>query len=329
MLNSPVYQPLRFVAKQLIAEIFTYLPARRNSISLPSPGIILISEKDPRDLFLLVEILQTIHTGLPFTFHFNNTLKSFSQILQNSGFIPPILLPPLKKSHTFLQALAKINPLQEKTISTSTDDLVERILKSLQAGHHYLLYESECLPDSLEDVLLALVKAEGSERFLDIQLTYDYITAIRSNVHIAFSQPFVIQNDDNTLSDLQQIRKRQFTMTPGHLLSYAIYSNDMQTGLSRQFLFYKMNRLANALYREKTCRVSRECLEYSYDELFAVPLKNAKDLGYLDYLEKRYCRNRKSENTRTKWNPFFRHYLDLEPIQTILDKLWREAVDYD
>ncbi|MEM7179665.1 MAG: hypothetical protein AAF518_02050 [Spirochaetota bacterium] len=327
MLEQLPFQPLKLSSDFLLEDSFVYLPGKRKKISLPSPSIVLIPQKDPRDLFLLPQIVNSLQTQAFYHTSFTKTLHNFQHYLQTCGFFPNKLFSTLKNSLNLL----KIYELFDE-FRVSPSQLLLTIQTSLQKGCHFLLYEGECLPEQWEDVVFSLLSSSEEERFVYVNLSYDYITAAKSNIHISFSGPFILHKQekrDEVIKELFSKQKQTFTLTPGHLFSYTLFSPDMQTGISRQYLFYKMNRLANIVYREKTCNVSQECLEYSYDELFATPLQEAKRNGYITYKNKKYIQKPKLRDALSIGNIYYKQYYDLQFIVPILDKNWNEVADYD
>ena len=188
MLEQLIFQPLKLSSDFLIDESFNYLPGKRKKINLPTPGIILIPQKDPRDLFLLPEIVNCVQTTMSFQTSFTKTLHNFHHYLDDCGFFPLELFSTLKNSLNVLKIYELFHDFRR-----ANEQLLPSIKISLQQGHHFLLYEGECSPEKLEDIVFSLVSSSQEERFVFANLSYDYITASKSKIYISFSDPFIIR----------------------------------------------------------------------------------------------------------------------------------------
>lgn len=170
---------------------------------------------------------------------------------------------------------------------------------------------------------------------LQINLSYDLLSENGIKAHIYPGRPFYIRRE-NSRSHIAQLLLREsitgFTLSPGHLFAYGLFSEDIKNGVSRHFFFYKMNRLANALYREKFCNVSDKCLESSYEELFADYIYFAKKNAYIEYNQKKYYGTNKLYEIYSpldKLNLYYQHYLELAPLHISMNHFWREVDEHD
>lgn len=183
--------------------------------------------------------------------------------------------------------------------------------------------------------------------FPNINCNYITIT-YKNNIHI---KPIVYLNFTFQGCSLSQILEKReplksiqknlvsnITIFPIHLFSYALFSSEIHEGIARKYIFYKMNRLANSLFKNKVYVVSRECLEQSYDELFAILLQDAIDNGYLTYKpQKKYkateklfkmIEGLKTPNQNSE-NVYAKSYFELKPKIKILDQIWKDIEIYD
>ncbi|MCB1193226.1 MAG: hypothetical protein H7A23_10295 [Leptospiraceae bacterium] len=167
-------------------------------------------------------------------------------------------------------------------------------------------------------------------------ITYNNVSFPKPTLHLQFSY----SNETITqLLDHKQPNKNiidshraKIVITTAHLLSYALFTNDIKEGVSRRFLFYKMNRLANSIYRDKVYTIERECLEQSYDELFADMLQKTIDEGYLTYNPtKKYKATDKLFTSMFQNSNFIYcfYYNQLQFKINLLNQIWKDIEVYD
>lgn len=181
-------------------------------------------------------------------------------------------------------------------------------------------------------------------KYIQFTLTYDYLFSEGLKVHVGQSDSFKISNQKSAsrITGMMKLkRSRGITLTAGNLFSFVLFCPELKEGTSRQFLFYKMSRFANHIYREQICNVATECLEMSYDDLFAEMLYNAKESGYLsfDKSSKKYKATDKlvippdiSEIPPLKLreeNIYLYHYLQVHIFSKRFQVIWNEMEIYD
>lgn len=201
-----------------------------------------------------------------------------------------------------------------------------------------------CIYDAIHpkvyELCNVLIQTYGSIYFKICRAVTDILTDSKPKLHIASCPPIFVHNKNIlqvSSSAWNHLQENTIVVTPAHLLSYSLFSQEMEMGLSRQLLFYKMNRLANGIYREKIANISIESLQYSYDELFAECIHELKKNEYLVYKDKKYISTDKLKSLKNhlvKNNTVFHgvwldYYLQLIPIKNKIDPIWEQTEEYD
>ncbi|MCB1158551.1 MAG: hypothetical protein KDK45_13695 [Leptospiraceae bacterium] len=272
------------------SSVQVYFPRKKSRLKVPESTLLLLNSNKPFDYLLFPHIDRICHRkDRKLFFPVQHAKKQFLGFYQkkNPRFfwdtIEQVSLFPLIDTrfdfktdfHSFLS--------DEETKQES----IRSILKALESKQHPVLYSEE-FPEKISSfpfILQSLLQEKEKLLVLQINLSYDLLSENGIKAHIYPGRPFYIRRE-NSRSHIAQLLLREsitgFTLSPGHLFAYGLFSEDIKNGVSRHFFFYKMNRLANALYREKFCNVSDKCLESSYEELFADYIYFAKKNAYIE-----------------------------------------------
>jgi hypothetical protein len=182
-----------------------------------------------------------------------------------------------------------------------------------------------------------------SVNFLQLTLTYDYLISKNATLHITESGQLRFEPNEKLKTIASTIRLRRSLntiLTPGNLFSFALFSGEFKIGISRNFLFYKMSRFANLVYKEKICRVNRQCLEVSYDDLFSEMIFGAEQNGFISYNKNSkqyfgsdklyaYSKNKKySHESLLRENIYRFHFYQLFMFHRKFTKIWNEIEVY-
>jgi hypothetical protein len=297
---------------------------------LPEKTIVLVTSKKEKDIFLLPEILKMLPGFKDFSVPAFGKYKEFSfgrgktGLMQKTGILSLIL------------KYSGVRQIEFKD-QNLTDTIVSEILNEVRKDKLVVLFRSEFqdqFPDKnvLSILLYEIGKKDKDNHYIIISPTYDTLFSNKEIVHLKRSDFFQIKHDESPISISTLLNFKSsicITLTPGNLFSYALYSQELKEGISRSFLFYKMNRLANTIYREKYCVVARECLEQSYDELFAELMEEAINNGYMKYENKKCYGTKKLYEDSNPENIYLFHLDQLKLFRNAFQKIWQDVEVYD
>ena len=352
---------LKCLSKFFFKDVKYYLHTGIESrLHLPYPTTIFINNVEERDVLLsayLADIF-SIKARLFFPVQMNLSDRKFPSetkslikkiiraVILHLSLIPICLRVAGAKNVTkdIFNLLKSIRRNTSFTIYEKFQSFKEQISKRktfVLFGHEIGNGETDI--ENASGILRIFNKKNPSMSYVQLTLTYDYLLSKEGIVHISHSGLFQIK-PEKTISSiaatLKLKRTLSTTVTPGNLFAFAIYSPEVQHGVSRQYLFYKMERLANEIYREKFCNIARECLEMSYDDLFAEILFNARKDEFIQYDKDSkqyygtnklyYFKKNKYHFTNLKSENIYRyHYMQLLLFHKKFRQIWTEIEIYD
>ena len=196
----------------------------------------------------------------------------------------------------------------------------------------------------LSNLLKHVQNSKKNIRIIIINPIYDFLNNSKiPNLHFIISNPIELQPKERVSSILAKMEyqlNNNLLLNPANLISFAFFSIEFRCGISRNILFFKLKRLAQIIHKDKIMYVAKDCLEKSYDDLFAVILFEAKQNGYIyyDQSSKQYFATKKLYNFReiqraslqlTKTINIYRFHLkDLLPKYEILKQIWKDINFY-
>ena len=356
---------LQYFSKFLFESVHFYFPAKKQEIPCPSPFVALANHIEERDVPLLPTLHKFMEIRSKYTIPVrrdilekNFLLKEFKPKgitkylfwLIDKTWIVPLYLkyiggyPVARPFRDDARHKAKAGTLRD-TVEEQWEYLSERI----RAGRKLFLfpegtYSADGYLNQIRKGLFFLHKKIASINYLNITLTYDYISAKKGIAHVGLSEVFQMPEDVTEKEFTCLIREKlseHYTITPGNLFSYSLFSEDVKKGIPRHFLFFKMERLVNTLYKSGNYYIAKELLVRSYDDIFAEILFHAKETGYLESdnsrkfsgTKKLYEAIESKENQHIKKlrkkNIYLYHRNQLRGIQSELDKIWSEIEVFD
>lgn len=352
---------LRFICKFFFKEVKYYQQTRMEAnLPLPYPATIFINNVDERDVLLVGFLNKIFNLKTRLFFPVQNNLwdREFSvetKSIYNKWIrsvililsIIPILLRLAGAKYAKKDIFDLLKSIRRNT-SFSIYEKFQSFKEQISRRKTFVLFgyelgNGETDIENTSGILRIFNEKNPDMSYVQLTLTYDYLLSKEGVVHISHSGLFQM-NPEKTISSiaatLKLKRSLSTTVTPGNLFAFAIYSPEIQNGVSRQYLFYKMERLANVIYREKICNIARECLEMSYDDLFAEILFNARNDDFLKYDKdsKQYFGTNKLyyfkkikynyANLRSE-NIYRYHYMQLLLFHKKFKQIWTEIEIYD
>ncbi|MBK8394938.1 MAG: hypothetical protein IPL26_06770 [Leptospiraceae bacterium] len=348
---------LRYLSQFFFKDVKYYLQTGIHSIPfLPYPCTVLVNNVEERDVLLVgfLEKIFHLEAMLYFPIQKNLTEREFpfetksiwkkiikSIILQFS--IVPIFIRLTGGQHLTKDIFNLLRTIRRNT-SLSIYEKFESFKTQIAKRKTFVLFGSELGIgegdlENISGILRIINKKNPEMNYIQVSLTYDYLLSEEGIIHISHGGIFQI-NPEKTISsiaaNIKLKRSLSTTVTPGNLFAFAIYSPEVQGGVSRHYLFYKMERLANVIYREKLCNISLECLEISYDELFADILFNANKNEFIKYekeTKQYYGANKLYYYKKSKYikqeNIYRYHYMQLALFHRKFRKIWTDIEVYD
>jgi len=352
---------LRFISKFFFNDVKYYLQTGLHAkLSVPYPSTIFVNNVEERDLFVVAFLgeIFNIRTKLYFPVQKNLADKKFSSqtkssfkkifgfIILNLSLIPFCLR--LAGGRYVKKDIFNLLKTIRRSTSFSIYEKFESFKKQIADRKTFILFGSELGIgegdiETTSGILRIFNEKNPNMSYIQLTLTYDYLLSEEGIIHISHGGLFQMNPNKRISSIAATIKlKRSLgtTVTPGNLFAFAIYSLEVQSGVPRQYLFYKMERLANVIYSEKICNISRECLEMSYDELFAEILYNARKNDFLKYDKetKQYYgtnklyyfkKNKYNSKAQKEENIYRYHYMQLILFHKKFRKIWTEIEIYD
>ncbi|MBP7280134.1 MAG: hypothetical protein KBA66_01060 [Leptospiraceae bacterium] len=348
---------LRYLSQFFFKDVKYYLQTGMHSVqTLPYPCTVLVNNVEERDILLVgflaklfrlkARLYFPVQRNLPereFPFETKSTWKKIIKagILHLS--LIPICLRLVGGKYLKKDLFNLLRTIRRST-SVSIYEKFESFKNQIAKRKTFVFFGSELGIgegdlENTSGILRMFNKKNPDMNYIQITLTYDYLLSKEGIVHISHGGLFQMK-PEKTISSiaatLKLKRALSTTVTPGNLFAFGIYSPEVQSGVSRHYLFYKMERLANVIYREKICNISRECLEMSYDELFAEILYNAKQEEFIKYekeTKQYYGTNKLYYFKKTKYtkqeNIYRYHYMQLALFHKKFRQIWTEIEVYD
>ena len=352
---------LRFLCKFFFKEIKYYQQTRLEAnLPLPYPCTIFINNVDERDVLLIGYLNKIFHLKTRLFFPVQKNLWEREFLVETKSIykgwirsiimtlsIIPILLRLAGARYAKKDIFDLLKSIRRNT-SFSIYEKFQSFKEQISRRKTFVLlgYElgnGETDIENTSGILRIFNEKNPDMKYDQLTLTYDYLLSKEGIVHISHSG-FFQMNPEKTISSiaatLKLKRSLSTTVTPGNLFAFAIYSPEIQNGVSRQYLFYKMERLANLIYREKICNIARECLEMSYDDLYAEILFNARNDDFLNYDKESkqyfgtnklyYYRKFKYNYANLRSENIYRyHYMQLLLFHKKFKQIWTEIEIYD
>ena len=352
---------LRYFSKFFFKDVKYYRdPNDSNNLTLPYPCTIFINNVEERDILLVGYLSEIFNLQARlyfpmqrnvgkrnFPYPSNSKWKLFCKLIILKLSIIPILLRLIGGKYASYDTFKLLKTIRRNT-SFSIYEKFESFKQQISMQKTFVLigHESENGEKDIENVseILRIFNNKNPDMsYLQITLTYDYLFSKEGIVHISHSGLFTMKQDKPIASILATLRLKRTlgtTVTPGNLFAFAIYSPEVENGVSRQYLFYKMERLAHVIYKEKFCNIARECLEMSYDDLFAEILYDARTNDFLKYQTDSkqyygtnklyYYKKNKYYYTELKTENIYRyHYMQLYLFHKKFRQIWEEIEIYD
>lgn len=342
-----------------------YFPGKSQKIPCPSPLVALANHVEERDIPLMPTLHQYMEVRSKYAvparrdimekdffvkeFRPKGIKKFFLFLLDKSMIVPAYfkyvgIYPVARPFRDDAKHHAKAGTLRD-TVEEQWDYLADRI----RAGRKLFLFPEGTLSEDgylnpIRKGLYFLHKKIPSINYLDITLTYDYLSSRKATVHMGLSEIFQMNDEISEKDFTGQIKEKlsvHYTITPGNLFSYALFSEEVRKGIPRHFLFFKMERLVNTLYKSGNFYIANELLVRSYDDIFAEMLLRAKETGYLvSDSARRYSGTKKlyeileDEDHKymkklRKRNIYLYHKNQLRGFESQLNKIWEEIEVYD
>lgn len=359
--NKLAVKILRYLCRFFFNDIKYYLQSGIHSRPyLSYPSTIFVNSVEERDILLVAFLGKIFNFRARLYFpiqknlgerEFKSETKSKSKKIMRIIILQLSIIPFLIRlaGGRFLKKdiLNLLKSIRRNT-SFSIYEKFESFKKQLSQRKTFVLFGSELGIaegdiETISGILRITNEKNPNMSYIQLTLTYDYLLSKEGIVHISHSGLFQM-NPEKAISSIAATLKLKrslgITVTPGNLFAFAIYSPEVQSGVSRQYLFYKMERLANMIYRDKYCNISRECLEMSYDELFAEILFNAKKEEFIKYEKESkqyygtnklyYFKKNKYGYANLKSENIYRyHYMQLVLFHKKFKQIWSEIEIYD
>jgi DNA gyrase/topoisomerase IV subunit A len=316
---------------------------KKKKLELNENTVLFISKKSNLDIlsiYFLNKIFQT-QNDLFFIYNNANLNKIFntSNISKLNRFIFKLVLKHLGGERYKKSLVEKIYD----------DDLDEITFKKFFAPKTHLYLASELNLESSEIIFLSnLIKqVQNSKKNLKIIIinpVYDFLIEKKPpSLHFIISNPIELQPKERVSSILAKMEyhlNNNLVLNSANLLSFALFTTDFKNGISRNILFFKLKRLAQIVHKDKIMFVAKDCLEKSYDDLFARILLEAKENGYIRFNQssKQYFATKKLYNFREiqrvdskiikSKNKYRSHLKDLLPKYEKLKQIWKEINFY-
>lgn len=352
---------LRSIAKFFFKDIKYYIDSNQyKNLTLPYPSTIFINSVEERDILIIGYLFEIFNLKAKLYFPMQNNVsdrhfsaetksrwKKLCKLVIVKFHLIPILLRLTGGKYASSETFKLLQTIRKNT-SFSIYEKFESFKQQISKQKTFVLigYESKNGEKDIEntsEILRIFNNKNPDMNYLQITLTYDYLLSKEGIIHISHSGLFTMK-PDKTISSIAATLKLKRTLgttvTPGNLFAFAIYSPEVENGVSRQYLFYKMERLANQIYKEKFCNIAIECLEMSYDDLFAEILHDARMNQYLIYQPDSkqyygtnklyyYKKNKYYYNDLKSENIYRYHYMQLFLFHKKFRQIWEEIEIYD
>ncbi|EJP15861.1 acyltransferase domain protein [Leptospira interrogans str. FPW2026] len=113
--------------------------------------------------------------------------------------------------------------------------------------------------------------------FISFTLTYDYISAKKTQLHIAYGENFEIPeniNSDEVISIVKERLGKNYVVTPGNLLSMILMRLSTETAIGKEVLFKRLQNFATEIKkRGKEIHVSGKLFSSHLEDTFQNILK--------------------------------------------------------
>jgi hypothetical protein len=352
---------LKYISKFFFKDVKYYLHTGIHSrLSLPYPCTIFVNNADERDVLLAAYLGEIFHIKARLYFPVQKNLwdrefpsetksiykKIIRAVILNLSIIP-ICLRLAGAKYVTKDTFNLLKSIRRNT-SFSIYEKFQSFKEQISKRKTFVLFgyelgNGEADIENTSGILRIFNEKNPDMSYIQLTLTYDYLLSKEGIVHISHGGLFQMKPEKTISSIAATIKlKRSLstTVTPGNLFAFAIYSPEVQHGVSRQYLFYKMERLANMIYGEKYCNIARECLEMSYDDLFAEVLFNARKEEFIKYEKETkqyygtnklyYFKKNKYSYANLKSENIYRyHYMQLLLFHKKFRQIWTEIEVYD